>query len=349
MEFETTVPGSRDTLMFREAASAAQAMRRQMESQFDIFARIGARLRETDPAVAVTIGRGSSDHAGVYARYLIEVMQGVITSPAGLSVSSLYDVTLRAKGALCIAISQSGKSPDLVAATENFREAGAYTLALTNTENSPISKVADDTIHLCAGPEKSVAATKTYLMSLTAIAQLMAHWTQDKDLLRGLDALPDQMEAAWDLDWSAAAETFVGASSAFCLGRGMGYGGAREVALKFTETCALHAESYSVAEVMHGPAALIGPDFPLLVFAQNDATQDNIRETLDRLCGMSQRVFVAGTTHAGAVTLPTIDAHPLLQPILMIQSFYRLVNAVSMARGLNPDVPPNLSKVTETV
>ncbi len=336
------------TLMFQEAKESAEAVRRQIAKHSDDFARIGSILRKKTPNVAVMVGRGSSDHAGVYGRYLIEILQGVITSPSGLSVSSLYKAPLHTQNIVSFAISQSGQSPDLVSSVKNIRAHGGYTIALTNTVNSALGAGADATIDLCAGPEESVAATKSFITSMAALVLIIAHWTNDFDLLNAVNTLPDRLEKAWSLDWSAASGAFEQASNAFILGRGVGYGITREAALKFKETSGIHAEAYSAAEVLHGPSAIIEPGFPILAFSQNDETRGSVEATLNKLARMGANIFTAGVDHPDCTSLPTLEAHPLIQPILMIQSFYKLVNGVSVARGFNPDKPPHLSKVTET-
>ena len=337
------------TLMYREASQAGAAVREQISKNQEKFRNIGAYLRQNPPRFAVTVGRGSSDHAGVYARYLIETQLGIITSPAGLSVSSVYGAPLNSENSLCIATSQSGQSPDLVATVREMKLRGAFSIAFVNAEGSPLANIADQTIPLCAGPEKSVAATKSFITSMSAALQLIAHWKNDKALIELINSLPDQLEAAWELDWSAAIPTFAGATSLFVLGRGMGYGLTREAALKFKETCSIHAESYSSAEVLHGPAAIIKNGFPILAFSQNDETQTGLRKTLNTINQNGGNVFVAGLSNTSFTELPTISAHPLIQPILMAQSFYKMVNSIALVRGYNPDTPANLSKVTETV
>ena len=336
------------TLMYSEAAESAEAVRRQLSQNADIAARLGADLRARKPHAVITVGRGSSDHAGVYARYLIETRLGTITSPAGLSVASLYRAPLQVEGMACLAISQSGQSPDLIAAVETLRNRGAYTIALVNAEGSPLADTADETLPLHAGPENSVAATKSYIAALAALAQLSAEWAEDDELKDALTRLPDQLEAAWSLNWSAPLAEWTSAQNLFVLGRGISYSITREAALKFKETCSLHAESYSAAEVLHGPAALIGDGFPILGFAQRDATQDGTLETLRTLAGRGAKVYAAGVEDPSFTALPSPEAHPLLQPMLMVQSFYKLVNALSVARGCDPDRPPHLSKVTQT-
>ena len=337
-----------DTQMFQEAASAGAVVRSQLARNAPLMAELGERLRGLSPTVALLSGRGSSDNAGVYARYLIETGTGTPTSPAALSSSSVYDVQPRLRGALCIAISQSGQSPDLVASVAAARAGGAFVIALVNAEGSRLAEVADVTVPLLAGSETSVAATKSFIASLSALAQLIGHWSADADLLRALDALPGQLDDAFQRDWSPALDTLVQAQSLYVVGRGPGFAVAREAALKLKETCGLHAEAFSGAEVRHGPQALLGASFPALVLGQDDAARGGLEALAADLLARGVPVACAGARAAGAIELPTIDSEPALAPLLLAQSFYRLANAVAIARGHDPDDPPHLSKVTET-
>jgi glucosamine--fructose-6-phosphate aminotransferase (isomerizing) len=201
---------------------------------------------------------------------------------------------------------------------------------------------------LSAGTEKSVAATKSYIASLSALLQMTAAWSEDAELARALTLLPDQLNAAWKLDWTAAAPMLERAANLFVIARGVGLGIAQEAALKCKETCGLHAESFSSAEVRHGPQALLGTAFPALLFAQNDETREGMVTLARDLMERGVEVAIAGATVSGATVLPTIDSHPATAPVLIAQSFYRLANAVAIARGMDPDRPPNLQKVTRT-
>lgn len=333
--------------MFAEAAEAPAAVGRLLAANSDACARLGEMLRANPPAMAVTCARGSSDHAATYAKYLIETATGVPTSSAALSVSSLYDAVPKLDGALFLAISQSGRSPDLLATAEAAKKSGARVVALVNDETSPLAELADVTLGLKAGPELSVAATKSYIAALAAIAQLVAAWTRDAELDAALAVLPDTLAQAWALDWSRAVAGLKAATSLYVLGRGPGFAVAQEAALKFKETCGLHAEAFSAAEVKHGPMALVGQGFPVLIFAQRDQTEAGVLALAQQLAADGAQVLLAG----GPVSdlLPTLAAHPTLEPIVRIQGFYRLANALAVARGLDPDSPPRLRKVTETV
>ena len=334
--------------MFREAAEASAGVRRQLDRTRDRAARLGDALRRLAPRAVVTCARGSSDHAATYAKYLIETRAGVITASAAPSVASVYGAHPDLRGCLFIAISQSGRSPDLLAAAKAAREAGAVVVGIVNDADSPLAQGADQCLPMLAGPEHCVAATKTYIASLSAIAHLASHWTEDAQLLAALEETPGLLERAWQLDWSAAMAVLRDASHLFVIGRGVGLAIAQEAALKCKETCGLHAESFSSAEVRHGPQALLQAGFPALVFAQDDASLAGIESLAADLVARGVGVVTAGLEVPGAVVLPALGAHASIQPLLVIQSFYRLANMLALARGHDPDRPPHLAKVTHT-
>jgi glucosamine--fructose-6-phosphate aminotransferase (isomerizing) len=335
--------------MYREAAQAPQAVREQLQATAARVARLTARLRQRPPRAVVTCARGSSDHAATFARYLIETRLGVLTSSAAPSVSSVYDARPDLAGAVMLAISQSGASPDLLSAVSSARAAGAHIVALVNAEDSPLAQLADDLIPLCAGLERSVAATKSYIASLAAIVHLVASWSRDAQLAAALQQAPELLERAWQLDWGAAVTRLTPASNLYVIGRGLGLGVAQEAALKLKETCGLHAEAVSAAELRHGPMALVRAGFPLLIFTQNDESRSGVTRLAAELAAQGADVLLAGADAARATLLPTEAAHPVIEPLLFAQSFYRMANALSLARGGDPDRPPHLHKVTETL
>jgi glucosamine--fructose-6-phosphate aminotransferase (isomerizing) len=337
------------TRMFMEAASASHAVSTQLEQDAQSLRDIGAQLRALKPRAVVTCARGSSDHAATYAKYLIETRARVLVASAAPSVNSVYGVTQDLEGCLFLVISQSGRSPDLLASAAAARASGATVLALCNSPDSPLTKAADLTIDLRAGLESSVAATKSYLATLAAIARLVAEWTEDRAFMRELEALPALMQAGWNMDWSAAGRLLARTSNLYVVGRGVGLAAAQEIALKCKETCGLHAEAFSSAEVKHGPYALLGPDFPALVFAQDDASLEGVRVLAQELLRRDVPVLLAGTFVEGCVNLKMPEVPADLAPILMAQSAYRMLAQLAVARGFDPDRPPFLNKVTETV
>jgi glucosamine--fructose-6-phosphate aminotransferase (isomerizing) len=335
--------------MAREAREAPDAVRAQLAGNRDAVAHLAGILREFRPRAVVTCARGSSDHAATFAKYLIETRTGLLTSSAAPSTASVYGSKAELRSVLFLAISQSGASPDLLAAAAAARNSGALVVALVNAEESPLARVAQHCLPLRAGTETSVAATKSYIAALAAIVHLVADWTGDRDLQQALAALPDALARARDLDWDAAIEPLRAATSLYVVGRGLGLGIAQEAALKFKETCGLHAEAFSSAELQHGPMALVEDGFPVMIFAQHDGTHAGLLVLAAELGRMGAKVLLAGGSTPGAVTLPTGRSDSAVEPILMIQSFYPLANALAIARGRNPDQPPHLRKVTETL
>ena len=347
----TTVLTAENTLMFAEAGEGGAAVDRFLRHNRAAIARLSVRLKAQPPHSVTTVARGSSDHAATFGKYLIETLLGVPTSTAAMSVSSIYAAPVVADESLCIAISQSGRSPDLLATVEAHRKAGAYVVALVNDEDSPLAALADELLPLKAGPEKSVAATKSYIASLAGLAAIAAAWSDDRAIADGLHLLPEQLGAAFALDWSAALPALTSARNLFVIGRGYGFAVAQEAALKLKETCALHAEAFSSAEVKHGPMAIVNDGFPILAFATSDSAGDGVRDVAQEFAARGAHVLLAnpGGGTQGTVHLPALMTAAALEPILQIQSFYRLANNLSVARGLDPDSPPHLNKVTKTV
>jgi glucosamine--fructose-6-phosphate aminotransferase (isomerizing) len=337
------------TRMFLEAAEAPAVIARQFAANRVVVGKIAARLQRCKPRAVVTGARGSSDNAATFAKYLIETRTSVLTSSTGLSISSVYATQQNLDGVVFLAISQSGRSPDLLASVDAAKAGGAFVVAIVNDTASPLAALAHDVLPLHAGKETSVAATKTYLASVAAIADLVAAWTGDAALSDALSRLPDQMTTAWYCDWSAAVTRLKSVRDLYTVGRGFGYGAAQEAALKFKETCGLHAEAFSSAEVQHGPMALVKQGFPVLMLSQRDETRGGLEALASAFVAKGAEVLTAGFGVSGAITLPSVDAHPVIEPILLAQSFYRMIDALAAVRGFNPDLPANLNKVTETI
>lgn len=351
---ETTMPYAPDIaplpLMAQEAAESPAVAARQIERCGPLFRDLGARLKALKPGVVVTCARGSSDHAASYGKYLVETALGLPVASVGPSVVSLYDTPLKLDGALFIAVSQSGKSPDLLRLTESAKKGGALTVAFVNDESSPLASLCDVFIPLCAGPERSVAATKSYVASLLAFLQLAAHWSGSADLHAAVAQAPDALAKAAALDWHPALSRLTAAHGLYVIGRGLGMGVAQEMALKCKETCRLHAEAFSAAEVIHGPLALVGPGFPVLALSQHDQTREPTAQAAARMAGLGADVLSTDPAVPGATALPAVAGlPPELEPMAAVLSFYLAIHRVSAARGLDPDVPANLRKVTETI
>jgi glutamine---fructose-6-phosphate transaminase (isomerizing) len=338
--------------MASEIAECGAVARRQLTANAPSTAKLAADLRARKPSFAVTIARGSSDHAALYLKHLVELKAGLACASLGPSLASLYHAPLRLAGAVAIAISQSGRSPDIVAMQRAARDERAVTIALVNDEESPLARGAAALLPLHAGVERSVAATKSMIASLVAGVSLVAHWSEDGELLAALARLPailDLSSAA--IPSEAVVETLAKAHSLFVVGRGATHAVAAEAALKLKETSAIHAEAFSSAEVLHGPAGIIGPQFPVLAFAPADAAREGFFDALDRLASFGAApLLVDCEAHPRWQTVVALDGgHPLLTPIVALHAFYRVAEATARRRGRDPDQPPHLRKVTETL
>ena len=336
--------------MAREVAEIPEAAARFLDRSRDAVAAAAAALRQRDPALIATVARGSSDHAATYLKYAVELQAGIPVASVGPSVASIYRRPLRLGGAACIGISQSGRSPDIVEMMRAAGEGGALSIAITNFEGSPMAQASAHCLPLQAGEERSVAATKTFVTSVLAGLALLAEWRQDAALQAAVAALPEALAKAVVLDWQPLSARLARAGSAFVLGRGPGFAIASEAALKFKETCGIHAEAYSAAEVLHGPAAIVQAGFPVLALGVQDAALPQLVATAERLAGQGADVFVTGADVAGATRLPAVpDLHPLVAPLVTIAGFYAFIEQLARRRGFDPDTPPHLRKVTETV
>ncbi|MDB5959795.1 MAG: iron dicitrate transport regulator FecR [Massilia sp.] len=335
--------------MLEEALSAGDCVARQLSQDIDRYAELGRKLRSTNFNTALTLARGSSDHAANYCAYLIMARLGRIVASLPMSLLTLYKSPLVTRDTLTIAISQSGQSPDVVEPTRYFRDGGATTVALVNDIESPLAQAAEWAMPLHAGKEHSVAATKSFITSLVAGARLVAHWQNDAELKSGLEALPEALAAGAQADWSAALEVLAPARNIMVVGRGISFPVALEAALKFKETSSLQAEAFSGAEIKHGPMALIEEGYPLLIFATRGPAQAGLLQLAGEMRGRGARVLLAAPSDVAErdLTLP-VAATADLDPIVAIQSFYVMAAKLAEARGMDPDRPRHLSKVTRT-
>jgi glucosamine--fructose-6-phosphate aminotransferase (isomerizing) len=332
--------------MSREIAEIPSVVKHLL-AKTDLFGSIAERIQQAKPRIVVFCGRGSSGHVGVYLRYLFETRLGLLASAAAPSVMTAYRRSPDLRDVLFIVISQSGRSPDLVGATQVARASGALTLAIVNCEDSPAAAAAELILPIGAGPEHAVAATKTVALSMSAGAQLVAALARDAAITEGLRHLSLRCSAALACDWSAWADTVAHAPAAFVVGRGYGLGSAREIALKVTEVFQVPALGYSAAELKHGPRAAVTTTTPVLAIRQNDETAIAVDDLVRNLEEAGGRVFTVGGSSG---ILPWIgDGDPICDPITILIPAYRAIEAAARRRGLDPDSAPHLSKVTNTL
>lgn len=338
-----------ESLMLTEARSAAVRVRDFFRVSTGAIDALAAELRQANVRSIITVARGSSDHAASHFAYLLLTRMGVLVTSMPPSAITLHDAPIDPRGVAAIAFSQSGQSPDLVAALARLRERGVPTAAFVNDVSSPLAQGADYCIDLAAGAEHSVAATKSFVAQLVAGIQLVASWSLDESLKVALTGAPDVLERATAEDWSAAIAPLVHADRLLVVSRGACLAVAAEMALKFKEVCGIQAEAFSAAEVKHGPLALIGAGYPLLVIAPRGPEQGDLLTFAAEMRGQGARVLLAAAGTESATTLSIASGEcEVLDGMSAIQSFYVMVEALARARGLDPDQPPRLKKVTLT-
>ena len=335
------------SLMIKEAEEASVRCRRALTLDRDLYAALGEKLRKMNPACVATIARGSSDHAATYANYLIPKCTGRVVASVAPSLVTVLDAPLDLKGQFALAISQSGSSPDILKTIERSRASGALTAALVNNVDSPLAKAAEVVLDQHAGPEVSVAATKTVLCTMFAIARIVAEWSQDPKLKVGLESLPDVMAQAFQRGMAADDQILGGVTHAYVLSRGLGLSSAVEMALKLKETCGIHAEAFSTAEVRHGPREIVDGKFLVLGIGIPGSGLEDVRAVTRELAEQGARVALFAPDEPGH-SFP-LSADPRLMPLVALQFMYPWLARSAKAIGRDPDRPKVLkSKIVNT-
>jgi len=331
--------------MASEIGESADVVSRIVRNRGAI-AEIAQRLRIGSAPLCVLCGRGSSGHAGVFLRYLVETRLRLPVSASAPSVTTAFRTTLQLRNALFIVISQSGQSPDLVAATTSARATGARTIAIVNATSSPVAAAAEFVIPIEAGAEHSIAATKTMIGSMAAGAELIAELAEDQALRSALDMLPERLNRALSLDWSEVSDDLGEASAVFVAARGLGLGSAREIALKLAETLRLPAIGLSAAELQHGPQAALSSRTPVVMLRIGDQTAATVDALAKELREQKIALHLCGGPHGSLQWLREDD--PLTDAITMLVPAYRMIEQTARKWGFDPDRPPRLRKITET-
>jgi len=314
-------------------------------------ARVAALIKDANPRAVLLTARGTSDHAALYAKYLLEIGLGLPCGLTSTSTLTVYGATPDLRGVLWISVSQSGGSPDLVESTAAARRAGAITLAVTNNPNSPLAAAAEHHLDVHAGPELAVAATKSYTAQLLTLWLLVTSWKGgDLAPAKALPEFLDQAVNAADVPEVAARYRFV--DRLVVTARGYSYPTAREAALKLMETSYLSAQAFSAADLMHGPLAMVDADRPVIAIVAEgpggEATAPVLGALHDRGADVCA-VAPAGLAPDATVRLALPSGMPEdLAPIVQIVPLQRLALEMAVARGLDPDAPRGLRKVTET-
>jgi glutamine---fructose-6-phosphate transaminase (isomerizing) len=336
--------------MAAEIAEQPQTLRRLLSDGRDAVREVAERVAEQHPRCVLLAARGTSDHAALYAKYLIEIGLGLPVGLASPSTLTAYGTRPDFRDVLWIAVSQSGGSPDLVDSTTAARECGALTVAVTNALGSPLDEVSDLHVDVLAGPERAVAATKTYTSELLALYLLIDAWAGGDGAPAGdLPDLADEVLGRRLGDEVATRYRFV--ERMVVTARGYAYATAREAALKMMETSYLSAHAFSGADLMHGPLAMIDEDRPVIAVVPHGTGGAALAPVLERLRDRNADVLVVGDEQAApwaaaAAPLPAVDER--VGPVLQILPLQQMAHAMAVARGYDPDAPRGLNKVTET-
>lgn len=334
--------------MESEAREAPEVTARLSADGAPALVQLGARLRDMSPKLLLAAGRGSSDAAALLAKYAAETRLALPTVSVAPSVHSIYGARLHLENALVLAISQSGRSPDLVEFCRAAVGTNVLRVGLINDASSPLADAVDITLPLMAGPERSVAATKSCIAAMMLVLGLIGHWRNDKGMIAAFERAAGALSRALKADWANADDFLDRDGPVYVVGRGPGLAIAAEAALKLKETGGLHAESVSAAEIRHGPYALAGPNLRVIIFVQRDAAFEGLKTLAADLTRQGASVLTISTD----LSLPGVhvpaDDEPILELISMLLRFYLLANQAAIRRGRSPDRPPMLSKVTET-
>jgi glutamine---fructose-6-phosphate transaminase (isomerizing) len=341
------------SLMLQEIAEQPQVLERTIVAEREKMTKLGDFLRQKDIDLIILVARGSSDNAALFGRYLLEVTTGIPVSLAAPSIFTLYKAKLRLKRAVVIGVSQSGEGVDINHVLEQSKSFGAFTIAITNEANSSIAKIADETLLIHAGREKSVAATKTYTGQMIHF-YMLAGVIGDRRL--DYHKIPDFVQVSLKLEEKVKeiVQRYIFMENCVVVGRGMNYGNSYELALKLMETCYVVAERFSSADFFHGPLAIVERRFPVILFAPKGVTRQSSIDLVNRLrelgadCLSITNDDEAASLATHSIMLPA-EIDEFLSPIPFIVPAQLFAAHLSEAKGLDPDEPRSLEKITRTL
>src|SRR5580704_8216511 len=342
--------------MLEEIREQPAALERTLEAERKPIGKLRALLERDKPRLIMLVARGTSDNAAQFGRYLLEITTGIPVTLAAPSIFTLYQAKFNFAGVLVIAISQSGESTDTNLVLERAREQGTRTIGITNEADSTLARLAEHVFLVHAGREKSVAATKTYTGQLLAL-YMLAHALGANIALDDLRRIPEWSQAALGLESEIArrAERYRFMDHALVVGRGLNYANAFEFALKLMETCYVVAERFSSADLLHGPIAMVEASFPAFLFAPAGVTWPGIREMIEKLGNLKAETLIISDTsnpeaagHGRTVAIP-VSLDELFTPIPYIIPAQLFAACLAAEKGLNPDQPRTISKVTRTM
>lgn len=344
------------SLMLEEIHAQPAALEKTILEEESKLARLAQHLREREIDLIVLVARGSSDNAAHFGRYLLEVTTGIPVSLAAPSVSTLYHAQLKLNRALVVGVSQSGEGEDINHVLNQAKQSGAFTIGITNEAASTMTTIVDETLLMHGGRERSVAATKTFTGQLLHFYLLASVLASNAAYKIDYKRIPDFTARALALQPQVEelVERYVFMENCVVVGRGFAYGNAYEFALKLMETCYVVAERFSSADFFHGPLAMIERHFPVFIFAPHGKTIDGVTQLLTRLKELhADTLVLTNNPHVAALSSRTIalpsDIDELHAPIPYIVPAQLFAALLADAKGLNPDAPRSLAKVTRTL
>ena len=336
--------------MYQEIQEIPDAVSNLLEVTDLAVDQLANQIKDQLPNFVFTAARGSSDHAAKFLKYLFEIYLGIPVVSLGPSICSIYSSKLSLNNTMCIGISQSGQSPDIISVINSAKNKECITASFTNDSNSPLAQKTKFSVPLQAGSEKSVAATKTFTSTLVVCLVLVAKVKKDVELLSAIYRLPEMLEKAIRIEWPELKNELESCNKLYTLGRGLSYSISSEASLKLIETCGIHASSYSSAEVLHGPVEIVDEYHPVIALISRDAAEQSIVNVCENIAERKAKVFGTSSYLNKSISLEFVDTgHPFTDPIALIASFYPFVENLSLVRGKNPDQPSLLKKVTKTI
>ncbi len=345
-----TMEGALVSQMLLESQDAPNRVQEMLTLDAQAYQELGHRLRSLNPTFVGTVARGSSDHAASYAKYLIPLCTGRVVASIPPSIVTVLDAQLWMHNSFVLALSQSGGSPDILATLERARKGGALTASLVNQPGSALARASEISFSQGAGEEKSITATKSVLCTLAGIARLTAAWAEDETLASALSRLPAVLRQAASVGSELDDTLLQGVSHAFVLSRGLGYGASTELALKFKETCGIHAEAFSTAELRHGPREIVDKNFLVIALALPGTGEKDVIQAANEMKAQGARVLLVGeASHQPNFLLPKAPDHRL-SPLVALQLVYPWIARAAVRMGRNPDKPKTLAgKVIQTI
>jgi len=343
------------SLMLAEIAEQPAALERTIASERAKIAKLGNLLKTRDIKLIVLVARGSSDNAALFGRYLLEITTGIPVSLSAPSVHTIYNAQIKLDQALVVGVSQSGEGEDINRVLESAHKSGAYTIGITNEPGSSMTKIVDETLLTHGGKERSVAATKTFTGQMLLFYMLATELAR-QSLPFSYEAIPGFVAGALEQEPAIRelVQRYVFMENCVVVGRGLAYANAYELALKLMETCYVVAERFSSADFLHGPLAMVERHFPVILFAPPGVMLPGVKSLIERLrelhadtLGITSDLDAARLCTRSIVMSPEIDE--FLAPIPYIVPGQLFAALLAEAKGLNPDSPRSLSKVTRTL